>query len=385
MSSGVFEQSQTNLAHRLNDRIDIRTVKRSTTLDDVDCGKHFYISVTNDMTLTLPNALKCIGGAISGFVTQAGSGTNTLTIATRDNEQLTGNRIATGTTVSYASVPVGFSFTATSSGKNWCLTTAGSFSEEFGAITSGAIVTDSLKAKSVNTSLLLNGNGPTAGIVTNNATINIASSRANTDSFVGLDGPTSNGRYIACYQAGVYKCNFGLANSAYYFITDVERASEMFRARLGGGQCIEFPSYANGDLSIITGGIVSSASDRRLKTEEQALDSADSLQKIMNLQPKTFKWLTDLNRQEIGFIAQDVEAVIPNAVDAKRYPYEFAKDSKGVVQLGENGEPVMDRSRPRYRGLSQAAILSTLVSAFQKSVQRINALEARLSELESRQ
>ena len=123
-NSRYFEQSQTNLTHRLRDRIDIRTLKTSTTLEEVDCGKHMYIYLDADMTITLPNAYQCIGGQIKGFVTQAGDGTNTLTIATRDNQQLIGKNII-GTTRSYKNVLVGSSITATSSGKSWCRVTSG--------------------------------------------------------------------------------------------------------------------------------------------------------------------------------------------------------------------------------------------------------------------
>jgi hypothetical protein len=90
-----------------------------------------------------------------------------------------------------------------------------------------------------------------------------------------------------------------------------------------------------------------------------------------------------LNRTEIGFIAQDVEEVIPDAIDGKIYQYEFIRNSEGVVQLDQNNEPLMDTNRPRYRGLSQVAILSTLVSAFQELVQKNNALEARIIALEA--
>jgi hypothetical protein len=162
----------------------------------------------------------------------------------------------------------------------------------------------------------------------------------------------------------------------------------MFRAVLGGGQCIRFPTYTNGSLSITSGGVLSSSSDKRLKMNEQPLIPSDSLQKIMNLQPKSFEWIADPGRTEIGFIAQDVEIVIPDAVDGKKYEYDFIRDGassgvEGVIRLDENGIPILDETRPRYRGLNQCAILSTLVSAFQELVQKNNALEARILELEN--
>ena len=90
----------------------------------------------------------------------------------------------------------------------------------------------------------------------------------------------------------------------------------------------------------------------------------------------------------IGFIAQDVELAIPEAVDGKKYEYEFIRDGasqgvQGSIRLDEDGHPVLDYEQPRYRGLDQCAILSTLVSAFQKPIEKINVLEARIALLEN--
>ena len=48
----------------------------------------------------------------------------------------------------------------------------------------------------------------------------------------------------------------------------------------------------------------------------------------------------------------------------------------GTVRVDENGIPVLDYEKPRYRGLDQCAILSTLVSAFQELVQKNNFRDA---------
>ena len=108
----------------------------------------------------------------------------------------------------------------------------------------------------------------------------------------------------------------------------------------------------------------------------------------MNLQPKKYCWISDPNRVKIGFIAQDIETAIPEAVDGKKFEYEFIRDGgkegiDGVIRVDEEGKPVLDYEKPRYRGLDQCAILSTLVSAFQELVQKNNALEARIAELEN--
>jgi len=119
MSRNAFEQSQTNLAHRLSGiRLDILKVSLSATLSDVDCGKFFYVVFRNeDITLTLPDASTCIGGEIRGMVTEEGTGNHTLTISAQSGQLIDGK----GSAGVYENVPLGFPFTATSTGRNWCL------------------------------------------------------------------------------------------------------------------------------------------------------------------------------------------------------------------------------------------------------------------------
>ena len=86
----------------------------------------------------------------------------------------------------------------------------------------------------------------------------ISSTVTGNDSYLGIDGPTtSNGRYIACYQNGSYKCSFGLAASSYFFVSDAVAGLELFRVNMGGGNnCIRFPTYStNGILRIDSGAV----------------------------------------------------------------------------------------------------------------------------------
>ncbi len=124
-------------------------------------------------------------------------------------------------------------------------------------------------------------------------------------------------------------------------------------------------------MSIGAGGLLTGTSDRRLKQNEEVLSPSISLQQVLNLQPKTYVWKDDKDRTRIGFIAQDVETVIPDAIDGKKYEYEFVRDGagpgvEGEIRIDEEGNPVLDYDKPRYRGLDQCAILAVLVSAFQE-------------------
>ena len=144
--------------------------------------------------------------------------------------------------------------------------------------------------------------------------------------------------------------------------------------------------FPNGTLSV-SGTQVISSSDRRIKSNIEYITQEDSISKIMSLKPATFEFNLDPGVKRYGFIAQDVETIIPEAVDGKKYDYYFIKDNMNNVVLDENGDPTLDTSNPRYRGLDHNAILANLVSAFQQYKQHtdetIKALQERLSSLEA--
>lgn len=64
------------------------------------------------------------------------------------------------------------------------------------------------------------------------------------------------------------------------------------------------------------------ASDRRLKKEIEPLQ--DALLKVLQLQAVTWKWKGGGNSRQYGFIAQDVEKILPDLVHDE-------KNEKGEV------------------------------------------------------
>jgi hypothetical protein len=98
------------------------------------------------------------------------------------------------------------------------------------------------------------------------------------------------------------------------------------------------PSYTlhvNGDICA-SGDVISfaSISDKRLKTNIENLDTDNSLQTIKDLRPVTFSWKNDIfneqkrSLQDVGFIAQEVEVVVPYAVSEYRYSENTYKNMK---------------------------------------------------------
>ena len=148
---------------------------------------------------------------------------------------------------------------------------------------------------------------------------------------------------------------------------------------LGCNQTVKISGYTtNGTVTTTsTNGTLSVTSDIRLKTNIQYVQEI-ATSKIEALKPARFEWKADLSNVQLGFIAQDVESVIPEAVDGKKYEYEWSKDSNGNPILDSNGQLVMT-DIPRYRGFSDRPILATLVKAFQELSARLSNVEARLA------
>lgn len=108
-------------------------------------------------------------------------------------------------------------------------------------------------------------------------------------------------------------------------------------------------------------GVLSAASDSRLKEEvPEAL--IPSLAEIMQLRPRAYKWLDDIEKRggdaavEIGFFADEVKDVIPSA-----------------APMGSDG----------YYGFYDRSVVAALTKGMQEQQAIINSLEARLTALEN--
>lgn len=124
----------------------------------------------------------------------------------------------------------------------------------------------------------------------------------------------------------------------------------------------------SGELTV-TGDLVAfgTISDSNLKTNVQPLLS--SLDIINQLRPVTFQWKEDIfqsskrGKQDVGFVAQEVEPVIPLAV----------------------GEFVMQDMPTRYKNLKHERILPYAIKAIQELCEEVTALRQRVEVLEGRQ
>jgi hypothetical protein len=137
-----------------------------------------------------------------------------------------------------------------------------------------------------------------------------------------------------------------------------------------------------GSLSVLSDGTVVSSSDQRLKTSPVDI-SFDALNVVSQLKPRHFSWTQDMNSVQLGFIAQEVEDVLPWAVDGKKFEYEFLRDASNNVVLNEDGTPQLDTSKPRYRGFDTNAVVAAAVGAIKQLREIAEAQQERIAALES--
>jgi len=103
----------------------------------------------------------------------------------------------------------------------------------------------------------------------------------------------------------------------------------------------------------------SNISDKRLKTDIQPI--SQSLDKILKLEPKNFSWIEN-NEKDTGFIAQDVEKVIP----------EVVQETKGFVSIDSN-----EKEDTKYKTISYSKLTIYLVDAIKELTKRVEDLEER--------
>ena len=128
----------------------------------------------------------------------------------------------------------------------------------------------------------------------------------------------------------------------------------------GNGGYIVF--HNNTDFNDIYVKNVYTASDARLKSDIKPLNGALSLTK--RLKPKSYGWASPsapsngkTSKQEMGFLAQDLEELIPEAVTT---------DSDGTKLVNYN------------------TIIPVLAGAIQELEATVAALQARIAELEAK-
>jgi hypothetical protein len=148
---------------------------------------------------------------------------------------------------------------------------------------------------------------------------------------------------------------------------DVVETGSYFRLEAGG--VVTFPQYGAGTLSTNASGVIS-ASDGRFKNKTRPVENG--LDAVMQLQPTYYRWKDDCQfhteHEEIGFIAQEVAAIIPAA----------SPDPQVDPILDDVGNMLT----VKYKNYHDRAIMAVMVKAIQEQQALITQLTARITALE---
>ena len=129
----------------------------------------------------------------------------------------------------------------------------------------------------------------------------------------------------------------------------------------------DFVRFLNGNGivgSISTNGsatVYATSSDYRLK--ENVTPITDALSRVNQLKPSQFNFIADTDKTVDGFIAHEVQEIIPEAISGE-------KDA-----LNEDGTP-------KYQGIDQSKIVPLLTAAIQEQQTIIEDLKSRIETLE---
>jgi hypothetical protein len=138
----------------------------------------------------------------------------------------------------------------------------------------------------------------------------------------------------------------------------------------------------NGPVGTITTSGSSTAyntsSDYRLK--ENVVPMQDALQRITQLKPSRFNFIADDSVVVDGFIAHEVQEVVPEAISGEKDAMRDEQYEVTPAVLDDDGNEitpaVMDtRSVPEYQGIDQSKLVPLLVGAVQELTARLEALE----------
>ena len=185
------------------------------------------------------------------------------------------------------------------------------------------------------------------------------------------DGASSPTERMRITQAGILL--FGNISSA--------PSASVFGAAIGkdgDGGYMQFSRNNTGSTTHITfanpNGVVGSittngsatayntSSDYRLK--ENVTPVTDGITRLQQLKPSRFNFIADPGKTVDGFIAHEVQTIVPEAITGE-------KDA-----VNENGDP-------KYQGIDQSKLVPLLTAALQEAVAKIETLEAKVAALES--
>ena len=195
-----------------------------------------------------------------------------------------------------------------------------------------------------------------------------------TGTFNGLGGGTNNTAGLASY--GIHLPATG-AGWGFYGTSNSSDAIGVRGAVPTAGSWLGYGGYFSGGLAYANG--LYNISDRRMKKD--ITDLSGALDKITSLRGVTFKYNIDQyekyfgqdTRTYVGFVAQEVEAVVPEAV-ADKYITSNGGDKDSSFDMNNVDREVI-------KVVDYVSIVPLLVEAIKEQQQEIETLKAEVQAL----
>ena len=150
------------------------------------------------------------------------------------------------------------------------------------------------------------------------------------------------------------------------------------RMRIDSSGNVKINNLGSGDV-YATSGTLYISSDIRLKNDLGVIDES-AIEIIKQLTPRYYSWKDDeSSRQQLGFFAQEVFPILPEAV-----PRDLKYEQNGV---DENGEPILeqvldDNGEPDYQwGFATQPIVAMCVKAIQEQQTLIESQQSQIDAL----
>ena len=166
----------------------------------------------------------------------------------------------------------------------------------------------------------------------------------NTNSFAAI--PASGGGYIIVQHASGSASGFPYA----YFVYNTSVIGSITQT---------------GTTAVL----YNTTSDYRLKTDATPIQNA--LATVEALNPVNFTWVD--GRKDDGFLAHEIQAVIPNCVTGEKDAVETVDD------VDADGKVIGTKEVPKYQQMDNSGVIPFLVKAIQELNAKVTALEAQLA------
>ena len=175
----------------------------------------------------------------------------------------------------------------------------------------------------------------------------------------------------------VVSATSGSANGISVIATDTNGGTALV-CRKSTGNSVGSVSFNNNNTAFNT------SSDYRLK--ENVTNVSDGITRVKQLAPKRFNWIDDDSNTTVdGFLAHEVQTVVPEAITGVKDEVEVWKDGQELpdgVSVGDNKLDDDGNTIPLMQGIDQSKLVPLLTAALQEAIAKIETLETKVAALE---